>query len=183
MLMSYEEMLVKGDVESILSKVRGVCATKLELRRFNSYTLKSEDVVQEVLMQVYNKIKEYDAAKARFSTFIDTIVENKITDCFRVSNRKCNKIVAEAASLDTEYGKSFLLQMKVAQATLYTEGGYGESELHVVFAKTLSKSENKVLSLILSGYKQNEIAKRINYTPARVCQIMGSIRKKVKKII
>jgi RNA polymerase sporulation-specific sigma factor len=168
-LMSYEEMLVKNDVESILSKVRGVCATKLELRRFNSYTMKNEDVVQEVLLQVYSKIKKYDATRARLSTLIEAIVDNKITDCFRSANKKSNRMIAEAISLDSEH------------VPMSTEGGYGNSELRADMIKNLSELESKVLNLILLGYKQNEIAKRINYTPARVCQVTGSIRKKVKK--
>jgi RNA polymerase sporulation-specific sigma factor len=179
-MVNYEEMLVKNDVESILERVREVCSQKLVIKGFNSYTMENEDVIQEVLLQVYRRIKEYDCKRSKFSTFVETIINNKLTDCFRASSNPCNVMIAKSKCLTTA---GWLDDDDKDSVYVSVDGEYGYGELLIEVEKRLAGVEKQTFDLLVAGYRQREIATILQRTPARVSQIVKSVQNKIKKLI
>lgn len=60
---------------------------------------------------------------------------------------------------------------------------YGVSEINILKKNILTKKENKIMDLLIAGYKQNEIAKIMNTSQVQISRINTKAKNKLKKAI
>jgi RNA polymerase sigma factor (sigma-70 family) len=176
--MNLQEAVVKNDVDAILEKARRISECKLRAKGFVPAHTSFEDVVQEVLIHVYQTIEKYDSSRAAFSTFLDHIIYTKIEKCYRKGLNLNNKMFYGAMDLD-------LLDKETVFKFYSTEDSYSLDDscklsFNNVETKTqLTPKEWEVLKLLARGFNQVEISKSMSTSKARVSQIVANLKLKV----
>lgn len=182
--MGFDELLAIGDMDAFLRKAQDKCRHKLKGQTFAG--MDKEDVTQEVMIKLYKSLDQYDAQKAKLSTFVDHIIDNKIKDMYRkcMSEKNLNVVNAiqvVSTDLDTEDeadgGEGML--------TLGHEGyAYENFEFitDIMENMQLTDREKEIFKLRSSGYEFVEIADILGVSKARISQIWKGIREKYEAL-
>lgn len=171
----------KGNDEAlnfIISKYRST-AEVLAARWINS-PIEHEDLVQEGSIGILAAVKSYDAAKgAAFSSYCYTCVYNSIKTALRKVNRKKDVPTGNVVPLEEEFVDAKAAMLSAEDDFLAQES---VSLLIEQLDKNLSKLENEVLRLYISGHSYNEIGSRIGKDEKAINNAMQRIRKKLKEV-
>lgn len=176
---SYEELL-DNDLDSFMDRVQKTCRYKLKDRDIAG--MEKDDVIQEVLVKVYLSLEQYDAEKARLSTYINKIMDNMIADCLKKGGAKKNLMVVNALHIretdddDTEKGFSAL--------QITEDGGVEYLELMTDIMENLhlDDQEKTIFRLRAAGYEFNEIATTMGLKKSQVYSSWVKIKKKVETL-
>ena len=75
------------------------------IRRMNLSHSEAEDLVQEILIKVWNKLPEldYNPDKARFRTWLSTVIKNRVISYIRSNQSHANKLNKAAQEIGESY--------------------------------------------------------------------------------
>ncbi|PZT56297.1 sigma-70 family RNA polymerase sigma factor [Paenibacillus silvae] len=181
--MGFDALFETGDIDMFLNKAQEKCRHKLRGKTFAG--MEKEDVTQEILIKLVNSLEKYDADKAKMSTFVDHLIDNKIKDMYRKCTSEKNLSVVNAAQITTTDSGG-------------DEGDGGERALvfgHTGFAYEnfefltdimenmgMNDREKEIFKLRTSGYEFVEIAAIMRVSKARISQIWKGIRVKYEAL-
>ncbi|ATO48553.1 sigma-70 family RNA polymerase sigma factor [Brevibacillus laterosporus] len=181
--LGFDELFAIGDMDAFLSKAQDKCRKKLRGKTFAG--MEKNDVTQEVMIKLYKSLDKYDADKAKMSTFVDHLINNKIKDMYRKCMSEKNLSVVNAVQilstdLDTDdenvNGASFVLGHE----------GYGfenfEFVTDIMDNMKLNDREKEIFKLRSSGYEFVEIAEILGVSKPRVSQLWKGIREKYEAL-
>ncbi|WMT39260.1 sigma-70 family RNA polymerase sigma factor [Paenibacillus sp. D2_2] len=179
MSMGFDELFAIGDVDAFLSKAEEKCRQKLRGKTFAG--MEKEDVTQEVLIKLYRSLDQYDVTKARMSTFVDHLIDNKIKDMYRkcMTEKNLNvvnaiQVISTDLDIDDETGNG------VGIALGHEGYAYENFEFvtDIMENMELNDREKKIFKLRSTGYEFVEIADILGVSKARVSQLWKGIREK-----
>lgn len=61
------------------------------LNKMNIHSHDYEDLVQEILVQLWNNLKKYDDSKGKFRTWLSTVIKNKVMSFLNSKTRRENR--------------------------------------------------------------------------------------------
>ena len=154
------------------------------IRRMNVSHSETEDLVQEILFKIWNKLPEFDynPNKARFRTWLSTVVKNRVITYIRSSQSHSNKIDKASQEPRKNYSdhdiddimhkewESYITNMAMNRIKQNFPGQAIE-----VFEMTL---EGKSVSDIAQelGLKENSVYKSKNRVKARLIEEIKALR-------
>ena len=146
------------------------------------YGSDQEDFVQEGLIALYRAAMTFDPAKAKFSTYASTCIDNALTDAVRRMMRASPKNMV--LYLD-DIGESLLhREASASHAALLPEDAYarGEQSLSRMqqIAYLLSDYEREVLRLYLKGYTYQQISSATSASLKAVDNALQRVRRKLR---
>jgi len=170
-----DEIIALGEVDMLLDVVKK--HTEERVGQINFAGVEKEDVVQEVLIKVYQNLNKFDKTKASARTFFSRVIDNKIRDCLRLSGTNTNLALVNAYSLIDDY-QDIDTEETTNEIAVGTEDiGYSYVEFRSIVSE-FSDIEKRVLKLKMSGYTLQEIADKLGYSKSRIGQISREISKR-----
>ncbi|MBL4826775.1 MAG: RNA polymerase sigma factor [Spongiibacteraceae bacterium] len=113
----------------------------------------AEDILQDAMVQAWRKASEFDAAKAKASTWIITIARNKALDQLRKTGR-FNRLVTE-----DEYQIGNTLHQTGANTTLDALSSKTAGRLSECMNEITADSAACIQLAYIKGFSYSEIAK------------------------
>lgn len=170
---AYEELVAVGEVNSFLNAIHKF--TEKKLGRLSIAGSDTEDVVQEVLIKVYENISNYDSSKGAASTYFENIINNRITDSLRHASRTSNLNVVNATPIvDEEDSEDRSLCVAVK-----TFDDYSSIELEGAL-KSLTEREKAIVSMKVEGYSLSEIASNFGVSTSAIQKSWVRASKKIE---
>lgn len=135
---------------------------KLVYKYCARYNIKSEDIMQELLLYMCEKVADFDPNKAKFSTYVymccDSYLKNRHTNC---SRQKRNTDDIDFIHITTK-----------GNVDMDIEDGY-RFEDEIVFNDLLNRNikndiHKKMFILKIHGYTHEEIGALLGYTKQHV---------------
>lgn len=149
------------------------------------YSIDVEDLRQEVYLTVIHAIKNYDDnSNACFYTYLNVLIEHKISNFWRDQFSSRNSIFLNAVSLSTLVSDNLNLGDLIADNSEKTEDILLEKnvvEEVFNFCYGLSLEEAYVFELYLNGYSRENISILLNITYKRSAYLIFKIKNKLKK--
>lgn len=138
----------------------------------------AEDLMQEGLLGLLNAARTFQRERgAKFSTYANVCVTNKITTALFKSNRtglseeELEKALQSAGiQEDSQTPESILLEKEMAR------------ELSRKVRELLTDREWQVFRLFLNGSTYHQMARRLNISPKTVDNALQRVRKKLKLV-
>lgn len=175
----FDELLALGEMEMFLEKVKQHTESKIRGKQLAGTEV--DDVVQEVLIKVYQSVELFDSNKASAATYFDRIIDNKIRDCLRLMGTETNLAFVNSASIVddrwyTNNGASELTENEVVLAGDCSTYSCVEYIYDIVNNNMgLTEKEMQIFKLRAAGYNFVEIAHILGYTKARISQLWKGI--------
>ncbi|MDD7984898.1 RNA polymerase sigma factor [Lentisphaera marina] len=154
------------------------------IRRMNVSHSETEDLVQEILFKVWNKLPEfnYNPDKARFRTWLSTVIKNRVVTYIRSAQSHANKI--DKASMEpvqaySEHDMDEIMQKEwesyITNMAMNRIKQNFPGQAIEVFEMTL---EGKSVSDIAQelGLKENSVYKSKNRVKARLIEEVKVLR-------
>ncbi|NGQ95335.1 RNA polymerase sigma factor [Brevibacillus sp. SYP-B805] len=170
----FDELYAMDEVEEILAKVKKKCEIKLKGKRFAG--MEHEDVVQEVLFKTYKVLDKYDSSIAKINTFLNSVIDNMIKDCYKSTMSGKNLAVVNAIDI-AGLIKAEVKEEGVCYHVGVEDRGFENCEvlMDIMENMGLNDRERQVFKLRSAGYEYQEIAKMVGVSKSRVQQIWKSI--------
>lgn len=175
-----EELLIKYS-----STIRAIC------HKFYLVGGTADDLFQEGMIGLLEACKNYNGTDFDgddFKKFATVCIKRQIYDAIKVANKKSNTplntylpIEKKAIDDDREYERNDILNIaeEYNPEDLFLDREEHFEKLNLVKSK-LSKFENIVLDLYLSGEKQSEIAKTLAKDVKSIDNTIQRIKKKLR---
>ena len=185
------ERAKKGDKEAenyLLNKYKNLVRDKAK----TLYLLGGdrEDLIQEGMIGLFVAVRDFDCSKnASFSTFAGLVCERRMYNAIKAGqagkNRPLNTYVSLYASEDSEEMK---LVNNLRASSLFEPEDFVIDKENTLFlleklSKSLSKLEEDVLDLFLSGKDYKEIADLLERSPKSIDNALVRIKAKFKQVI
>lgn len=147
--------------------------------------LELSDLVQEGMIGLNHAIDRYqERENILFYTYAKTCIERKIISVVIAANRSKNKILNESISYDDE--ENLLLNF-VKSDSLSPEEAVVNLELEETLMneikEVLTDLEDQVFELLISGFKNKEIAMILDKDQKSVDNAKDRIKIKIKKVL
>jgi len=133
------------------------------LNRMNVNENDFDDMVQEVLIRLWEKLGSYDPEKARFRSWLSFVIRNIVINSFRKKNLHVEKLEQFSDSLSTKSSKSEVekmiereWKMHVSNMALATIKELFSGKAVQVFEMSLQGLDNAQISVQL-GIGQNSV--------------------------
>ena len=129
-----------------------------------------QDVMQEMCVKIFSNMDAFDEMKAGFDTWAMTVAENAAIDFHRTCND--NTFI--------EYDDEELYPPVI------TDPNYKDpriNTIHEAIEELPDEADQRIVRLMLDGYKYREIADSTNMTESAIKKRMQRIKKKLKGII
>ncbi|WFR60404.1 sigma-70 family RNA polymerase sigma factor [Paenibacillus amylolyticus] len=182
--MGFDDLFEIGDIDMFLNKAQEKCRHKLRGKTFAG--MEKEDVTQEIMIKLVNSLDKYDAEKAKMSTFVDHLIENKIKDMYRKCMSEKNLSVVNAAQImcTDQGGGEESEGSDIALALGHTGFAYENFEFvtDIMENMKLNEREKQIFKLRISGYEFVEIAGILGVSKARISQLWKAIREKYEAL-
>lgn len=146
----------------------------------------SEDLIQEGMFGLLAAIREFDPQKeASFKTYAELCIRRRLISAVKAASRKKHQPLNEGVSLEeilseessshnSHYGEVF---RRVPEEQVLAKES--ESEFFSTFSRCLSKFENEILELYLSGLSYDEMADKVGRTVKSIDNAVQRIRRKL----
>ncbi|MGM7682837.1 sigma-70 family RNA polymerase sigma factor [Cytobacillus sp. Hm23] len=176
----FDKLFDAGDVDAFLNKAKEKCQKKVRGKHFAG--MEQEDVIQEILIKIYRKLDKYDSEKAKVSTYINSIMDNMIKDCFRYCGTDKNLSLVNAVPIEEDYEVDF---EKGSMGSGIQVGrkdiNFLENEILIdyEYCHDLSDRDRKIFLLHYRGYSKAEIANELGLSKSRLTQIWNEIVRKL----
>ncbi|MBQ1312729.1 MAG: RNA polymerase sporulation sigma factor SigH [Blautia sp.] len=144
----------------------------------------TDDLIQEGMIGLFKAIRDFrEDRDASFRTFANVCVDRQLKTAVKNSQRKKHMPLNSYISLDNENEEepSPVVQ-SVSPEDMLIEREQQENLMRTI-QESLSKLENKVLSLYLSGDSYQEIADKIGKPLKSVDNTMSRLRRKIRENI
>nr|WP_154957606.1 sigma-70 family RNA polymerase sigma factor [Paenibacillus xylanexedens] len=181
--MGFDALFEIGDMDLFLNKAQEKCRHKLRGKTFAG--MEKEDVTQEILIKLMSSLDKYDSEKAKMSTFVDHLIDNKIKDMYRKCMSEKNLSVVNAAQImTTDHGGDESDGTDMAVVLGHTGFAYENFEFltDIMENMRLNDREKHIFRLRTSGYEFVEIAAIQGVSKARISQIWKGIRAKYEAL-
>lgn len=155
----------------------------------------TDDLIQEGMIGLYRAIRDYNEEKqASFQTFANLCIVRQIYSAIKASNRQknipLNTYISIYATVTDEQGnavgENFLLDEIMGLAGDSPEDIVIDREnvarMEKMFKDSLSKLEEKVLELYLSGMTYTQIAEAMGRTPKSIDNALQRIKGKLATV-
>lgn len=144
-----------------------------------------EDLIQEGMIGLFMAVRDFDKNKnASFSTFANLVCERRMYNAIKAGQAGKNLPLNTYISLYE--GQDFINNLR-ANSHLEPEGFVIDKENTVFLleklSEVLSKLEEEVLDLYLSGKDYKEIAEMLERSPKSIDNALGRIKTKFKIVI
>ena len=137
---------------------------------FRSSVLEADDLCQEGLLGLFSAARSYNPNKdASFKTYAGICIQNRIVAAYRACARKKNIPLGQLVSLNDEEASETLL---IDRENL--------EMVHQRIRQSLSKLEQQVLFLYLSGQSYSEIAAKLAIPAKSVDNAIQRVRRKLQ---
>ena len=141
--------------------------------------IKDEDSHAEAVLYVCENIGKYERNKGQFSTFIYLLINNMVEKKNQSKLYNKRKIHSEYMySLDYKTNENFDLKEMIPDSHNNIDDFEIEESIRNIKNK-LTENELIMFDLLLMGYKQKEVAERLNCTPQNISLIKKRIAKKI----
>lgn len=181
--MTFDEVVMTGDVELLLLKTQQVCKTYLRGKQLIG-GVEHEDVIQEVLLKVFRVKDRYNEGKGKASTYFHTVISNMIKDCAEKATSGKAQLMNSACQYDEISTMDENDDDEVQGAFMAVqEDGFREFEImhDIMHNAGLTDREKVVFKLRCDDDLDNkDIAERLGVSGAMVTKIWRSIREKVE---
>jgi len=169
------------EMADLLKRVKDKCSQKFKHKIIGYFD--EDDVQQEVILKVCQALEKYDPKKAKLTTFLDTVIENKIKDCMKLITSEKNKVntfsprivdnyeVEEKTVMDSDYTVCVVQEDEQLQLT--------EIEVDILRNPDLTDKEKAFALLKFRGYRSSDLAEMFDITRARTSQIMREVKEKL----
>lgn len=174
--MGFDELLAIGEVEGLLEKTKEVCEIKLRGKKFAG--MEHQDVVQEVMIKVFNSIETYDSSKAKASTYFDRIIGNMIKDCYKKAMSGKNLMVVNSGEISDGFNEEEQVDESYIVGEVDVEFENKEFLIDITENLGLNEKEKEIFELRSGGYEFVEIADILGVSKARISQIWKGIKNK-----
>lgn len=168
-------LLEEGRTEEFFESIK----REAEFRVWNTRVagMEKEDLIQEVLLQVFQSIDKYDSSRAAASTYFGSVINNKIRDLLRKAGTNQNLSNTNAVAVMEEYSE------ELGGVILHSEEPkYNTVDLRLSLKK-LDSRESKIVLLKAKGYTFQEIASRTGCSKSRAQQVYASSLAKLKEML
>jgi RNA polymerase sigma factor (sigma-70 family) len=136
-------------------------------------SLDCDDIAQEVLLELWKSLKKYDQDRARFKTWLTTIIRNRVLDHFRKNKSYTEKIQShqDEEKIMAHYKSTIDLEEFFKQ----------EWETYLVqkalenFQAVFSGKAIEAFTLCLSNQSVNEIAEQLGIQPQSVINLKNRV--------
>jgi RNA polymerase sporulation-specific sigma factor len=146
----------------------------------------SEDLIQEGMLGLLSAIREYDSSKgARFKTYAEVCINNRIQSAIRSALRKKHAPLNEGVSLDevlSDESQSLGAQYFQRSPEEQVLARESEKEFMSVYSQCLSKLETQILGLYLDGLSYQEMAVATGRDVKAVDNAVQRIRRKLANL-
>ncbi|MGP1612770.1 MAG: sigma-70 family RNA polymerase sigma factor [Catonella sp.] len=149
-----------------------------------------EDLIQEGMIGLFVAVRDFDGSKnASFSTFANLVCERRMYNAIKAGqagkNLPLNTYVSLYASEDSEEIK---LINNLRASSFFEPEGFVIDKENTMFlleklSKSLSKLEEEVLDLYLSGKDYKKIADLLERSPKSIDNALVRIKAKFKQVI
>ena len=144
-----------------------------------------DDLIQEGMIGLFMAVRDFDKNKnASFSTFANLVCERRMYNAIKAGQAGKNLPLNTYISLYE--GQDFINNLR-ANSHLEPEGFVIDKENTVFLleklSEVLSKLEEEVLDLYLSGKDYKEIAEMLERSPKSIDNALGRIKTKFKTVI
>lgn len=168
--LTYEEILKNKENEEIVTQlydlVRKFCWSK------KCY---SEDLVQELLLHIWEKIDMFDYNKSKFTTWMFKVCNNKYLMILReegAQKRKANKnIISLNTIMDEEHNIELM--------DLIIDNNDGELSYQHYISSIIYDELSELSKKYFSGARQSDLAKEFNISQPQVSRI---VKKEIKQL-
>ena len=123
----------------------------------------ADDVLQEIMLAVWQKAGSYDPAKAKLSTWVFTIARYKYIDRLRHEGRR----PTETADFDLHESANMLSDDEVLQ-------GQRKDAVQVAIANLPAKQQSVIFLSFVKGLAHNEIAERLGLP-------LGTVKSRIRR--
>lgn len=140
----------------------------------------NDDLVQEGMIGLYKAITTFNPDKGiRFSQFATTCIKQSIYDALRNANRDKHKPLNTSISIQD---MTVDIEDRESPEELFLDNEKYSTIMENI-NKTLSKSEQKILTLYLDGYSYLEMADTLGKDTKYIDNVLQRIKRKIKKNI
>lgn len=155
---------------------------KARVHKYEGNGFEHEDLMQEGMLAFLNALYGYEETKpASFRTYVASCVEHKLHSSLRNAGRKKRIPAKHLVSLDDEtFGSTPSMEQGPEDFLIDQEE---VTRLTVLLNRHLSKFENNVLRLRLTGMSYSQISHCLNETPKAVDNALQRVRSKLKKSV
>lgn len=145
--------------------------------KYQDFPIEREDLIQEGMIGLFAAINSYrDDKNATFATYADRCINNSIKSALKKLSRLKDIPQDSIIPLDDAINEVGYSSQSAEHEYLDLEI---ENEFYRILYEELSKFENEVVRLYLTGCSYNEIAKKLCKTPKAIDNAMQRIRKKL----
>lgn len=157
----------KEEIDSLFEK--NINLVYFTVNKYYSDLKDDDDLIQEGMIGLYRACKTWDPSKSTFSTYAVAVILNAL----RYELRKRNKQYNTICSIDDiiEDGDNCY---SLHDLLFDTRNTIDSIEFKIVFQQifnSLSKKEKTIISLLMQGDKQFEVAEKLGYTRSNVSRV------------
>ena len=143
------------------------------LIRFGVNAEVSDDLQQEILLSLWKNLKNYDPKRARFRTWLSTIIRNQVNNHHRKQVSRDKKHLAFIMDKEDFSNSSFEDMVEEEWKTYITN-----LALHNIADKFSGKAV-EVFSLSMKGLKAGEIAKKVDVEELSIYSLRSRVKTKM----
>ena len=182
----------KGDTfacNQIIKQYENLIESKVKAKGYHYYSFDYQELLQCGRLAVYKSIIAYNSKTAKFSTFVNHVIDNELINYLRKLNSQKQKINSDTIPLNNqgeiEYindsGDTSVIPMTNEESTPEKQLIDDESLSYAIkeVGLKLSDMEFDILKLQLQGLKQKEIADTLHINIKSVENALARIRSKI----
>ncbi len=178
------DFVQKGNADAFVELTsRYLSLIRAKAYSFRGCALESDDLCQEGLLGLFAAAKTYNqAGKACFQTYAGICIQNRMVAAYRTCTRQKNIPSSQFVSFHDqealEFGTREVLRRETNPEALLIDRENLEA-VHQKIRQSLSKLEQQVLFLYLSGRSYSEIAANLAVPTKAVDNAIQRVRRKI----
>lgn len=138
--------------------------------------ISNEDLVQEGMIGFLEAVKKFDPSKeVPFKAYANICIESRILSALRINSNTGNAALSSAVSIEDND-----VEISSDDPVSITETGFEIERMNHLASSLLSKFEQKVFALRLSGRSYSDIANDLGCTEKSVDNAVQRIRHKFR---
>lgn len=175
----------KGNADAFVElTARYLSLIRAKAHPFRSSILEADDLCQEGLLGLFRAARSYkQSGEASFKTYAGVCIQNRIVAAYRASARQKNIPLNQFVSLNDEENSQLNIQVTNQAVTNPETLLIDRENLDMVnqrIRQSLSKLEQQVLFLYLSGQSYSEIAAQLAVCAKSVDNAIQRVRRKLQ---
>ena len=179
--MSFNEYIEKYGTNLI----EAICYKNYQFYIKNNKIIEYQDFVQESLINLFNKWKQFDNEKGSINTFITINIKGLALRIMRDANAQKRKEKMNEYSIDYTFSgnsnKDMNFENILSINDLYTENEEFNNLVNECCEQIKNPKHRKIFNMYLNGYTYEEIGKEVNMRGVNVNSTCQRLRRKFKE--